>query len=76
MTTARVDRKIAIGTSVVLALALSACGGGGGVNSTPVPVPPTANLPSSFSVLQHPKLALHLATVVLRHRKHFLPSPE
>ncbi len=45
MTTARVDRKIAIGTSVVLALALSACGGGGGVNSTPVPVPPTADLP-------------------------------
>ena len=45
MTTARVDRKIAIGTSVVFALALSACGGGGGVNSTPVPVPPTANLP-------------------------------
>ena len=45
MTTARVDRKIAIGTSVVFALALSACGGGGGVNSTPVPVPPTADLP-------------------------------
>ena len=46
MATARVDRKIAIGTSVVLALALSACGGGGGggVNSTPVPVPPTADL--------------------------------
>ena len=45
MTTARVDRKIAIGTSVVFALALSACGGGGGVNSTPVPVPPTADWP-------------------------------
>lgn len=40
----RIGRKIAIGSSVILALALSACGGGG-VGSTPVPPPPTADVP-------------------------------
>jgi hypothetical protein len=29
-----------------------------------------------FCMLQHPKLALDLALVVLRHRKHLLPSLE
>ena len=39
MSPAQVDRKIAVGSSVIFALALSACGGGGGVNSTPPPPP-------------------------------------
>ncbi len=35
MNVSKVDRKLAIGSSVVFALTLTACGGGGGVNSTP-----------------------------------------
>ncbi len=41
MNPAKIDRKIAVGSSVIFALTLSACGGsGGGVSSTPAPPPP------------------------------------
>ncbi len=40
MNSAKIDRKIAVGSSVIFALTLSACGGGGGVSSTPTPPPP------------------------------------
>lgn len=42
-----VDRRIAIGSSVLFVLTLSACGGGGGVNSAPPPAsaPPTVVAP-------------------------------
>ena len=40
-----IDKKIAIGSSVVFALTLSACGGGGGVNSAPPAPPPPVEVP-------------------------------
>ena len=57
----RIGRKIAIGSSVILALALSACGGGG-VGSTPVPPPPTADVPPAPPATPPPPPTISFAT--------------